>query len=155
MATNGGTELQVTRRLPFAPFMYPYRRLEDLFQMLDERWPFPLTRREAALPAIDMFERNGKVIVKAEMPGIPADKIDVSVSGNELRISGEREEEKEVKEEHYYRSERSFGHVFRSLTLPEGCDTDAIEASYRDGVVEVTIPRKAAAATKKIEVKQA
>jgi HSP20 family protein len=149
MATDGSTQLQAARR---PPFLFPRRGFEDLMQFLDERWPFGMLRHEAA-PAIDMFERNGKVVVKAEMPGIVADKIDVSVSGNELRISGEREEEKEVKDEHYYRSERAVGHIYRSLTLPEGCDTDAIDASYKDGVVEVVVPRKPAAAKKKIEVK--
>jgi len=95
------------------------------------------------------------VVVKAEMPGIAPDKIEVSVSGNELRISGERTEEKEVKEEHYYRSERSYGKLFRSVALPEGCDTGKISASARDGVVEIVIPRSAAAATRKVEVKSA
>jgi HSP20 family protein len=152
MATNGSTEVQIARR---PPFLFPHRSFEDLMHAFDERWPFGMLRREAAIPPVDMFERNGNVVVKAEMPGIVGDKIDVSVSGNELRISGERAEEKEVKDEHFYRSERSVGHVYRSLTLPEGCDTDAIGASYKDGVVEVVIPRKPAAATKKIDVKRA
>jgi HSP20 family protein len=87
------------------------------------------------------------------MPGIDADKIEVNVVGDELRISGEREAEKEVKEEHYFRSERSYGHIFRALTLPEGCDVDQIDAKVKDGVLLVEIPKKQSAATKKIEVK--
>jgi HSP20 family protein len=152
MATNGSTEVQIARR---PSSLFPRAYFEDLVHVFDERWPFGMLRREATVPPVDMFERNGKVVVKAEMPGIGADKIEVSVSGNELRISGEREEEKEIKDEHYYRSERSVGHIYRSLTLPEGCDTNAIEASYKDGVVDVVVARKPAAATKKVEVKHA
>ena len=89
------------------------------------------------------------------MPGIDPAKIDVDVVGNELRISGEREEEKEVKEEHYYRCERTFGHIYRTVTLPEGCDTEHVNAKVRDGLLEVVVPRKQAAGAKKVEVKQA
>jgi HSP20 family protein len=100
-----------------------------------------------------MFERNGNVVVKAEMPGIEADKIEVTISNGELRISGERSEEKEVKEEDYQRSERTYGRIFRSVSLPDGCDGEAVTASSKDGVVEIVIPRKTSSATKKIEVK--
>jgi len=108
---------------------------------------------ETREPAVDVFERDGNLVVKAEMPGIEADKIDVTVSGGELRITGERKEEKEVKEEDYYCSERSFGRIYRVLALPEGCDADKVSATAKDGVVEVVIPKKATAVGKKIEVK--
>jgi len=154
MATNGKTELTVKR--PIFPDLEDFR---ELFR-LDTRWPFfgfPRVFRtlEREMAAVDVFERDGKVVVKAEMPGIDPTKIDVSVVGNELRISGERDEEKEVKEEQYYRCERTYGRIHRTLTLPEGCDTEHIEAAARDGVLEVVIPRKPAVATKKVEVKQA
>jgi HSP20 family protein len=128
---------------------------DDLFRMLDARWPFAARVRasEPATPAMDVFERDGNVVVKAEMPGIAPEKIEVSVSGNELRISGERREEKEVKEEDYYRAERTYGTIFRSVSLPEGCDTGKISATAKDGVVEIVIPRSPAATTKKVEVR--
>lgn len=153
MATNGKTHLPVKHT--------PWTEMKDLREsmrsMLDSRWPFPTLSLPAWIeinePAVDMFERDGNVVVKAEMPGIEADKIEVIFSGGELRITGERKEEKEVKEEHYYRSERSFGHIYRALPLPEGCDADKVSATAKDGVVEVVIPKKAAAVGKKIEVK--
>jgi HSP20 family protein len=142
------------RRTPFGDIADVQETLRD---MLDIRWPFgPRVARtiaELQEPAIDMFERNGNLVVKAEMPGIEPEKIEVTVAAGELRISGERSEEKEVKEEDYYRAERRYGRVFRSVTLPEGCDAAAVTATSKDGVVEIVIPRKAAEATKKVEVK--
>jgi HSP20 family protein len=154
MTTNGKTSVAVRRR--------PLGEISDLQdtlrEMFDFRWPFG-TRfarlaEELKEPAIDMFEREGKVVVKAEMPGIDADKIEVTVAEGELRISGERAEEKEVKEENYYHAERRYGRVFRSVALPEGCTAEGVTATSKDGVVEIVIPRKTAAAAKKVEVKR-
>jgi HSP20 family protein len=152
MGTNGDKEVAV-RRPAFAD-------LDDLWNLVrfDNRWPFSFPTRairaaERELPAIDMYEKDGKVVVKAEMPGIDADKIDVRVVDGELRISGEREAEKEVKEEHFYRSERSYGRIYRAVALPEGCDVEHVEAKATNGVLKVEIPRKQAAEPKKIEVK--
>ncbi len=152
MKTNGKTELAV-RQSPRADL----DDLRDSLRGLFDWRPFSLrTRRlldEVAKPAIDVFEHDGTLVVKAEMPGVAPDKLDVSVADGELRISGEREEEKEVREENYYRCERTYGRIYRAVPLPDGCDTEHVEASARDGVVEVVIPRKAASLGKKIEVK--
>jgi len=148
MAKNGTSELPV-KRAPWGELPDLRESMRSLFDWTPFRSPFWEVRE----PAVDMFERDGKIVVKAEMPGIAPDKIDVTVSDGELRISGERREEKEVKEEHYYRSERSFGRIFRSLPLPEGCDRENVTATAKDGVVEVVIPRKPAAVGKKVEVK--
>jgi HSP20 family protein len=147
MPKNG----DVTVRDPLFPDI---DRLRDALRF-DARWPFALHAlrpHEHALAPVDMFERDGDIVVKAEMPGIEPGKIDVTVVNGELRISGEREEEKEVKEEHYYHSERTFGRIFRTVALPEGCDVDNVRATVKDGVLEVAIPKKGAAPTKKIEV---
>jgi HSP20 family protein len=155
MATNGTTK-QPAIRQTLAP--RTYGDLRDLFTLLDAHWPFQPLRAAITrepLPAIDVFEREGRLVIKAEMPGIAPDKIEVSVSGNELRISGEREEEKEIKGEHYFQAERSFGHVYRTVTLPDGYNAEDIKATAKDGVVEISVPKSAAAATKKIEVKPA
>jgi HSP20 family protein len=155
MENNGKTTQLAVRR--WSPLAELQELREQMRSMFDWR---PFTPRFTALttprePAVDMFERDGNVVVKAEVPGIPADKVEVTVSDGELRISGERSEEKEVKEENYYRSERSYGHIYRALALPEGCDADKATATVKDGVVEVVIPKKAAAIGKKIEVKAA
>ncbi len=154
MAGNGKTQLPVRRQSFFPDFDELRESFPGFGRPFGRRWR-ELIADATALPAVDMFEREGKVVVKAEMPGIDADKIEISVSDGELRISGERKEEKEVKEENYYRSERSYGRIYRTLSLPDGCDGDATEATVKDGVLEVVIPKKQAAVAKKIEVKSA
>ncbi len=159
MSTNGQTK-ELSRRRPIFPELHEMRHeFRDMLRdMWDTRSPMGMLRpswlspRE---PAVDMFEREGNVIVKAEMPGIRLDEIDVTISGGELRISGERKEEREVKEENYYCSERSYGRLYRTLALPDGCDADAVTATMKDGVLEIVIPKKVQAASKKIEIKAA
>lgn len=114
------------------------------------RWRRPVM--EAWLPDIDVFEREGKVVVRADVPGMKAENLEVTVDGDLLTIKGRREEEKEVKEENYYCAERSFGEFSRTVRLPEGVAAEAIEASCADGVLEVTIPRPAAPEAKSIKV---
>jgi HSP20 family protein len=141
---------ELTRR----PELGDFSDLWDHLSRFERRFPFSrLMRQETPVPAVDMFEKNGSIVVKAEMPGIDADKVEVNVVGNELRISGERQEDKEVRDENYYRSERTYGRIFRTLTLPEGCDTEHVDAQLKDGVLQVEIPKKPAASTRKIEVK--
>jgi len=153
MAANGDKQLTVRRTL-----LPDLEDLRDMFRF-DTRWPFMLPSRllraEREAAAVDVFERGGNIVVKAEMPGIDPNKIDVTLVGNELRISGEREEEKEIKEEQYYRSERTYGRIYRALPLPEGCNADQISATAKDGVLEIVIPKKEPAMGKKVEVKTA
>ncbi len=103
-------------------------------------------------PDVDVFEREGKVIVRADLPGVKKDDISVEVVENALVIRGSRKEEKEVKKENYYRSERFEGEFSRAIRVPEGVDTNTIEATYQDGVLEVTIPCPAAVGSKTTKV---
>jgi HSP20 family protein len=125
----------------------------------DMRWPFaldtfrPLFERET--PAVDMFERDGKVVVKAEMPGIKREDMEVNISEGQITISGERRHDEETRQEEYYRSERTYGRMYRALALPKGCDARGAVANVKDGVLEVVIPKHTEAAAKKIEVKSA
>src|SRR5581483_1239370 len=154
MATNGKTELPVrTRGLRDVDEMFRAWRA-DPFRL---RIPWALREAEAPAPApaVDMFEREGNVVVKAEMPGIAPEKIEVSIADGELKISGEREEEHEVREENYYRSERTYGRIFRTLTLPEGIDASTAKATVHDGVLEVVVAKRAGATPTKVEVKAA
>jgi HSP20 family protein len=99
-----------------------------------------------------MYERADKYVVKAELPGMKEEEVDVSVVGNRLTIKGEKKAETEVKEENYYRSERSYGSFFRSIDLPSDVDPDKIEANYEDGILEVEIPKTLAVKPKKVTV---
>ena len=138
----------------------PLRGFSDLFEEMERFWgSFPTLRRIRPLleqqqwPAIDVFERDGSLVVRADIPGMSAKDIDISLSDSGITISGERTEEKEVKEKDYHRSERSYGRFTRQLALPAGVDREKSEANFKDGVLEITLPLKEEAKQKKIEVK--
>jgi HSP20 family protein len=104
-------------------------------------------------PRVDIFEKNGDMVLEAELPGLKKDDIDVRVENNVLTLRGERKHETEAKDSDYYRSERTYGAFSRSFTLPSTVATDKIEAAYRDGVLRLTLPRAAEAKPKQIPVK--
>lgn len=132
--------------------------------MVIERWrprweitPWRLLQELAApperlLPRIEIYEKEDKFVVKAELPGMKEEDVDVSVSDDTLTIRGEKTAESEVKEEDYYCSECSYGSFYRSIGLPSNVDTKKIEASYENGVLEVTLPKAAEVKPKKITV---
>jgi len=104
------------------------------------------------MPAVDVLEKDDKFVVKAELPGMKEEDINVSVVGDTLTIKGEKKTETEVKEEDYYRCERAYGSFYRSIPLPSTVDSAKIEASYEDGVLEVTLPKAPEVKPKKIAV---
>jgi len=99
-----------------------------------------------------MFERKNEVVLRAEVPGMSKEEINISVLGNTLTISGERKTEEEVEEDDYYCCERSYGRFQRDITLPQGVDAEKIKASYKSGVLEVVLPKTEEAKPKQIEV---
>lgn len=92
-------------------------------------------------PSVDIFEEKNDVVVKAELPGIKREDINVELIGNSMVISGEKKSEEKVDRKGYYRVERSYGSFHRALTLPEGIDANKAKASFKDGVLEVRIPK--------------
>ena len=142
---NGGIAVQERRprRAPAWPFEPYFGRIARGFTPRAFRhWP-RLWAGEEWLPDVDVFERDGKIVVRADLPGMKREDIQVSVDGDMLTIKGRREEEKEVKEDDYYSCERSTGEFSRAIRLPEGVGVEAVEAKYEDGVLEVTVPRPA------------
>ena len=120
----------------------------------------PLFRSEltlATMPAVDVVESEKAYELTAELPGMDEKNIEVKVVNGNLTIKGEKQEEKEEKKKDYYLHERNFGSFERSFGIPEGVDADKIEASFKKGVLTVTLPKKAEAQkpAKKIEVKAA
>jgi HSP20 family protein len=104
-------------------------------------------------PAVDVAENEKEVSVRAELPGIDPKDIEVSVVGNEVVISGEKKESSETKEKGVYHSETRYGSFRRTIPLPEGVDTEHVDAQYANGVLTLRLPKTAPAATKRIEVK--
>ena len=92
-------------------------------------------------PAVDLVEREDSLVLRADLPGLKEDDVQIEVRDNVLTVSGDRKADFEEKENGYYRVERAFGSFSRSLTLPEGVDAGKIAASFSNGVLEVTIPK--------------
>jgi HSP20 family protein len=103
-------------------------------------------------PAVDIFERGDNLILSAELPGVRREELDLKVEGNVLTLRGERLRDKTVQEEQYHRVERSYGTFSRSFTLPSTVDSSRIEARFKDGILEVVLPKAEDAKPKKIDV---
>ncbi|MEJ2253072.1 MAG: Hsp20/alpha crystallin family protein [Nitrospirota bacterium] len=107
---------------------------------------------ETAFPAVDMYEDDDQVVVKAELPGVRKEDIDVSVDDTVVTISGEKKMQEKVQRKDYYRVERSYGAFTRSLPLPAEVQSDKATAAFKDGVLEVRVPKTAAAKEKKVQL---
>ncbi len=123
------------------------------FAGIERAWPGKLV----AAPAVDVSETDKAFEITAELPGLDEKNIEVNVANGGLSIKGEKKEEKEEKNKDYHVSERRYGSFERYFSLPEGVDADKIEASFKNGVLKVMLPKTAEAQkpAKKIEVKAA
>lgn len=107
------------------------------------------------VPQIEVLHNNGQFMVRADLPGLTKDNVNVEVTDDLLTISGERKDEKEEKREGFYRSERRFGSFYRQIPLPEGANTEKAAATFRNGVLEITMPAAAIETpTRKLEIKE-
>jgi len=106
-------------------------------------------------PQIEMFERGGQLIVHADLPGLRKEDVKVELFDDAVTIEGERRNQRDEKEEGFYRSERSYGRFFRRVPLPQGVNTEDAKASFRDGVLEVTMPapKSKSKAARKLEIR--
>ena len=93
------------------------------------------------VPAMDLVEDNDDLVLRADLPGLSEDDVDIEVKDGVLTVSGERKTEEKKEEEGYYRVERAFGSFSRSLTLPDGIDPEQVKAEFDNGVLEVRIPK--------------
>ena len=103
-------------------------------------------------PPVDIYENGDNLVLKAELPGINPDEVEIRVEDNTLYLKGERKFEKEVKEQNYHRVERSYGTFTRSFSLPNSVDADKVVANFKDGVLTLTMPKKEEAKPKTIKV---
>ncbi len=130
------------------------RRFEDIFgrSLIPEMWRRLQTEGRAWTPAIEVFEKEDKYVVKAELPGTKQEDLDISVTGDTLTIRGEKKAETEVKDENYICRESSYGSFHRSIGLPSNIDSQKIEASFEDGVLEISLPKAVEVKAKKVSV---
>jgi HSP20 family protein len=136
------------------PFTALRREMDALFEGFVSDFGLPTRALEAFNPSIDMTENEKEIRVTAELPGVEERDVEISVSPDAVTIKGEKKEEKEEKGEERYRVERSYGAFRRSFSLPCAVDADKATATFKKGVLSVTLPKAAQAAkSKKIAVK--
>ena len=119
--------------------------------LLGERWPLPMISLKA--PSLDVFEEKDDIVVKADLPGLNKEEIEVTVTGDVVTIKGEKKKEEEVKEKDYYRRERSYGSFVRSVELPCEVKSEQIKANFKDGVLEVRMPKTEEAKKKSVSIR--
>jgi len=146
---------------PFTEMARWEREMEHIFEDLfggrlrplrDERW-WPGKILGIREPAVDLYEEKDEIVAKAELPGMTKDDIEVNITDNLLTIKGEKKQEEEVKEKDYYRSERSYGAFARRVALPTEVNVEKIRASFKNGVLEIHLPKSEEAKKKEIKVK--
>jgi HSP20 family protein len=139
----------------------PFRELERMRREMDRLWESFFEERPRRKieelgewgPSLDLSETKNDLIVKAEVPGIDPKGIDISLSNDVLTIKGEKKQEKEEKEENYHFIERSYGAFSRSIRLPREVQSDKINASYKNGLLKVALPKSEEAKKKEIKIK--
>lgn len=104
-------------------------------------------------PQVETFKRGGNLVIRADLPGLSKENVTVEADDDVLMISGERSDETKDERDDFYRSERTYGRFFRAIQLPEGCSTDQIEATFKDGVLEVTCPAPKVSSTRHRSIK--
>ena len=133
----------------------PLRLMRSLLNWdpFQEMAPLLQRMRTEFVPDFEIKETKEGYLFKADVPGVKQSDLDVSLSGNRLTVSGKRESEKEEKSETYYACERSYGSFSRSFTMPEGADPNAVSADLKDGVLTISIRKRAEVQPKKIDIK--
>lgn len=149
--------MKLVRKNYYTPF-YELERLQDEINSLFD-WSFSGGHNRSGLletgwaPAVDVYDSKDNVVVKADVPGLSKEDIDVSVQDNMITIKGEKKQEKETKEEGQIRTERFVGSFQRTIALPTDVDASKARAEYKNGTLELTLPKKEEARAKQISVK--
>lgn len=159
MAKKEKKELaKVEPRRAISPFEYMEKRFEDFFKrpfslMGPSWWPkFRLPDLEEISTTVDIYEEGGDVVIKAELPGMKKEDIDVNISGDTITISGEKKKEEKIEKKNYYSMERSYGSFTRTFRIPAEVHTDKAKANFKDGVLEVRVPKTEEAKKKEKKV---
>lgn len=142
----------------------PLKELEDMRRDMDrlfEDFLVPGRRRRGWLakpesgivvPNIEMFDRTNEIVLRAELPGVAKEDVDLTITKDTLTLKGEVKKEKEIKEEDYYACERSYGTFTRSIALPVEVDSERATAGFKDGILEVVLPKKEESKPREIKI---
>jgi HSP20 family protein len=146
---------------PFSEMARWEREMERVFDdflgrrfrpLWGEHW-WPVSDSGAGVPALDLYEEKDEIVAKVELPGIEKGDIEVHISDNLLTVKGEKKKEEETKKEDYYRLERSYGSFSRSVELPAEVHGEKAQASFKNGVLEIRLPKSEEAKKKETRVK--
>ena len=133
------------------------RMMEDFFGRRMRPWSPERWLRGAVeaitAPAVDVYEEKDDIVVKAELPGMEKSDIEVNLADSRLTLKGEKKKEEKIEEENYFRSERSYGAFVRSVQLPAEVQADKVKAAFKNGILEVRLPKTEEAKRKEIKVK--
>jgi HSP20 family protein len=155
-SSKGKRQQQPSERSPLAEMarwqQQMERRFADLFSGRITRLWDESAESEITEPAIDLYEEGDEVVVKAEMPGMTKDNIHISFADNVLTIRGEKKKEEEDQGKDYYRAERVYGAFVRSIVLPAEVYPEKASALFKNGVLEIRLPKSEAAKKKEIKV---
>ena len=138
-------------------FREPFREIAALQNEMARFFDTALDRgagrtNQAWTPAVDVWETESELVYAFDLPGIPEDKISVEYEDGALTVSAERERTQEVSEDRFYRFERRFGSFSRTIGLPQGVNEDSIHADYRNGVLEIHVPKPQQPKPRRIQV---
>jgi HSP20 family protein len=147
----------IQRWQPWDEFKELDRQMNDIVKnplsfFRRQMWHVP-TEEFVWMPALDLYEKSDKFMVRIEVPGMREEDIDISIAGDVLTIKGERQDKSAVEKENYYRREFNYGNFQRSISLPAPVLVDKAEAHYRDGILEIVLPKANGIKTKKITLK--
>jgi HSP20 family protein len=161
-------EQKLQRWDPFGPTVWenPFgllRRLtgdlERFFEAPGVRERAPRPSAEAAwMPSVDVFERDGALVMRADLPGLTKDDVTIEVTEDAIRVAGERKKEIEEEKEGVYRLERAYGRFYRAVPLPDGVKPEDVKATFTNGVLEVTAPlppAKSEASVRRVPIQEA
>lgn len=149
----GSTQTALSQRqqsmpgLMTSPFSFMRRFGEGMEQLFADfgvggLMPRGFNELAAWTPQIEMFERENQLVIRADLPGLKTDDVQIELRDDSVVIQGERQEERKEEREGFYTTERTYGRFYREIPLPEGADTDEATATFRDGVLEITILRR-------------
>ncbi len=127
----------------FEEFFEPFRRRRRWWRGLEEG---------VIVPNIELYDRKNELVLRAELPGVDKKDIDLTITENNLTIKGEVKRKEEIKEEDYYVSEIRYGSFSRTIPLPIEIDSEKAKATFKDGVLEIVLPKKEEAKPKEIKV---
>jgi len=161
MATKEAKETkEIAKAEPVAlsPFEEMEKRFDEFFRrpfsLFGPTWwaSLRMPELEEITPTVDIYEDGNDIIVKADLPGMKKENIDVNISDNTVTISGEKKKEEKVEKKNYFSMERSYGSFSRSFRMPAEVQSDKAKASFKDGVLELRVPKTAEAIKKEKKV---